>query len=472
MRLIIPLAAALASVASAAQDLPAETAEEARHLLDKGLSDRVGYETVEALTTEIGARLGGSEAEARARAWGAERMRDLGLSNVRIETFDMPYWERGDLELRITSPFPQSLEATALGGSVSTRRSGLTGEVVRFATLRELENAPLDDSLKGKIVFVDEGMTRTQDGSGYGVAVRKRSGAANEGAKRGAVAAIIRSVGTDQHRFPHTGTMRYADGIQPIPTAALSYPDAEQLRRALARGPVELSLRLEASTKKSVEGGNVIGEIPGETDEIVLLGAHLDSWDLGTGAIDDGAGIGIISGAARLILDHMEETGTKPKRTIRIVYFGAEEVGLHGAQAYARQHKDELGLHAVAAESDFGAGRIYRFDTRFGEGHDALREVMIGVLEHAGVALGNKEASGGPDVGPLRRAGVPVVTLAQNGWDYFDLHHTADDTFDKIDPDDLAQNVAVYAAFAWMAANADTDFRGKADGDERSAKAE
>jgi Zn-dependent M28 family amino/carboxypeptidase len=256
--------------------------------------------------------------------------------------------------------------------------------------------------------------------------------------------------------------MRYLDEAAKIPAAALSFPDAEQLARAMELGTVTVSLDIGVNTKREVTSGNVIAEIPGQTDEIVVIGGHLDSWDLGTGAIDDGAGIGITTGAAKLILDHVEETGEKPLRTIRLVYWGAEEVGLLGARAYAEAHQGELSRHVMAAESDFGAREIWKMDTRFGEDKLPLRQEMIRVLARAGVALGNNEATGGPDVSPLAAAGVPVVTLRQNGWDYFDLHHTADDTLDKIDPDELAQNVAVYAAFTWMAANTPGGFRAEA----------
>lgn len=454
------LLAATASLSFAhAQGIPEDVKETADRLMRMGLEDRVGYETVEDLTTEVGARLGGSEAEARARAWAVEHLEELGFENVRVEDFTMPYWERRYEYAAIESPFPQELEITALGNSIGTPKGGLSGEVVRFETLDDLIEAPMDDALKGKIVFVDEGMTRTQDGSGYGVAVRKRSGAANEGSKRGAIAALIRSVGTDKHRFPHTGGMRYADDVEPIPTAALSFPDAEQLTRALERGTVKVGLDLAVKTKREVTSGNVIADIEGQTDEIVVIGGHLDSWDLGTGAVDDGAGIGITTGAAKLILDHIEKTGEKPLRTIRLIYWGAEEVGLLGAQAYAEQHADEMDKHAFAAESDFGARKIWKLDTRFGEDKVGLAREMVRVLLPVGVAPGNNMATGGPDVTPLRARGVPVVTPRQNGWDYFDLHHTADDTFDKIDPDELAQNVAVYAAMTWMAANTPGGFR-------------
>ena len=326
--------------------------------------------------------------------------------------------------------------------------------MVRFENLQALKDAPMK-GLKGKIVFVDEYMTRTQDGSGYGVAVKKRSGAAVEAGKRGAAAALIRSVGTDHHRFPHTGQMTYDQNVVKVPIAALSAPDADQLHRALGRGDVEVKLQIDVQSYGKSQSGNVIAEIPGVTDEIVIIGAHLDSWDLGTGAVDDGAGIGITVGAAKLILD----MNKKPRRTIRVVMFGAEEVGLVGAIAYAKKHANELDRHVVGAESDFGAGQIWRFETRFSDSKLHKAEAMHKVLSPLGIALGSNDASGGPDMGPLRMLGMPVVTLKQNGWDYFDLHHTPNDTFDKISADDIAQNVAAYAAFVWMAANMQGDFR-------------
>ena len=402
----------------------------------------------------MGQRLAGTEAEARARDWGVAKFKQLGFKNVRIEPFQVDHWERHSEHAEITSPFPQKLMITALGGSIATDSAGIVGQVVRFENLQALKDAPMK-GLKGKIVFVDEYMTRTQDGSGYGVAVKKRSGAAVEAGKRGAVAALIRSVGTDHHRFPHTGQMTYDQNVVKVPIAALSAPDADQLHRALGRGDVEVKLQIDVQSYGKSQSGNVIAEIPGVTDEIVIIGAHLDSWDLGTGAVDDGAGIGITVGAAKLILD----MNKKPKRTIRIVMFGAEEVGLVGAIAYAKKHANELDRHVVGAESDFGAGQIWRFETRFSDSKLHKAEAMHKVLSPLGIALGSNDASGGPDMGPLRMLGMPVVTLKQNGWDYFDLHHTPNDTFDKISADDIAQNVAAYAAFVWMAANMQGDFR-------------
>ena len=428
--------------------------DEADALIAKSLQSDLGYQIIESLTTEVGQRLAGTEAEARAREWGVAKFKALGFKNVRIESFQVDHWERHSEHAEITSPFPQKLMITALGGSIATDSDGIVGQVVRFENLQALKDAPMR-GLKGKIVFVDEYMTRTQDGSGYGVAVKKRSGAAVEAGKRGAAAALIRSVGTDHHRFPHTGQMTYDQNVVKVPIAALSAPDADQLYRALGRGDVEVKLQIDVQSYGKSQSGNVIAEIPGVTDEIVIIGAHLDSWDLGTGAVDDGAGIGITVGAAKLILDMNQ----KPQRTIRVVMFGAEEVGLVGAIAYAKKHAHELDRHVVGAESDFGAGQIWRLETRFADSKLHKAEALHNVLSPLGIALGSNNASGGPDMGPLRMLGMPVVTLKQNGWDYFDLHHTPNDTFDKISADDIAQNVAAYAAFVWMTANMQGDFR-------------
>lgn len=454
LRLLGVSVALILSLAAAAEELDKETVREANTLISRSLDSSVGYDIINSLTTEVGPRLAGSEAEARARDWAVAKFKTLGFKNVRIEPFSVDYWERHVESAEIVSPFPQKLHITTLGGSVATKPGGVTGQIVRFASLQALIDAPMA-GLAGKIVFVDEYMTRTQDGSGYGVAVRKRSGAANEAGKRGAIAALIRSVGTDQHRFPHTGQMNYAKQIPKVPIAALSAPDADQLQRALLLGEVEVKLSLEVESLGPRQSGNVIGEIPGETDEIVIIGGHLDSWDLGTGAVDDGAGIGITLGAAKMILDLKR----KPQRTIRVVMFGSEEVGLVGAKAYAEAYKTELDKHVIGAESDFGGGKIWRFDTRFGKDKLHFAAAIQAVLGPLGIALGDNSASGGPDMGPMRALGMPVATLKQNGWDYFDLHHTANDTFDKIKPEDIAQNVAAYAAFAWMAANLDGHFR-------------
>ncbi len=454
IRLLIALFAfqfAVETSFAAKKALPTKVVKEAQLLQKIGESSDLAYQIVESLTTEVGPRLAGSPAEKRARTWALKKLKGFGLKNVRIEPFKVKYWKRGFQEASIESPYPQKLQVTALGGSVGTGKKGLTGQVVRFKTLEDLKSAG-KNSLRGKIAFVDEVMTRTQDGSGYGQAVKKRSGAAVEAGKRGAIAALIRSVGTSSHRFPHTGQMNYEKDVPQIPIAALSAPDADQLQRALKKAKkVKVKLALGAESLGEADSGNVIAEIPGQTDEIVVIGAHLDSWDLGTGAIDDGAGVGITSATAKLILDR----GKKPKRTIRLVLFGSEEVGLIGAKAYAKKHESQLGKHFVATESDFGAARIWRFDSRFDEKYLYKAEELFEVIRPLGITRGTNRAYGGPDITPLREKGVATITLMQNGWDYFDLHHTSNDTVDKIKKEDMRQNLATWASMVWMLANID-----------------
>ncbi|MEN7342176.1 MAG: M28 family peptidase [Pseudomonadota bacterium] len=440
-------------------DIPAPVRHTVQSLIDDGLNDTVGYHFVRDLTTQVGPRLAGSEAEARARDWSSNKLEALGFSNIRVEPFEIPYWSRVVDRARIVSPAPQALVITALGGSASTPEGGVEAEVVRFESMRELREAP-DDSVRGKIVFIDEKMTRTQDGSGYGMAVRKRRNCAKETTAKGGVACLIRSVGTQQRRFAHTGMMARSEAVGEGPAAALSPPDAEQLTRLLQDGPVRVHVNISVESKLKAPSGNVIAEVVGRErpDEIILIGCHLDSWDLGTGAVDDGAGCGIVVGAAHLI----KSLDQRPKRTIRVVLYGSEEVGLLGGVAYAEKHAAEMPKHILAAESDFGADRIWQFQTRFGDGALPFARAIQQVLEPLGIAPANNMARGGPDISMLPRLGVPVVTPRQNGWDYFDLHHTPDDTFDKIDHAAFNQNVATYAVFAYLAAEMDWDFRQKA----------
>jgi hypothetical protein len=253
--------------------------------------------------------------------------------------------------------------------------------------------------------------------------------------------------------------MGAANGRTAVPAAALAAADADQLGRALKLAPaVTVHIILTPQTLPVGESGNVIAEITGRDApaEIVLVGAHLDSWDLGTGAVDDGAGVGIVIGAASLLLEQLPRA---PRRTIRVVLFGAEEVGLVGAEAYAQQHVGELARHVIATESDFGAGDIWRFDTGVAEDKVSLAQALGAALRPLGVGPGSNSAQGGPDMFYLKQAGVPVVGLKQNGWDYFDLHHTADDTLDKIAPAALNQNIAAYAAFLFLAADSEMYFR-------------
>ena len=437
-----------------------EMAATATRLMEQARAGNRAYDIVRSLTTEVGPRLAGTDAEARARDWAVAALAKLGFANVRVEPFEVPLWLRGVERAAITRPFPQPLTVTALGGSVTTGPDGVEGEVVLFESLAALE-AAAPGSLEGKIAFIDEVMARSRDGSGYSRAVGKRRQAAYSAERLGALAVLIRSVGTSLHRFAHTGQMRRAldKGPAGVPAAALAVTDAEQLRRVLAFGePVRVSLTLTPELRPAASSGNVVAEITGREvpDEVVLIGAHLDSWDLGTGAIDDGAGVGIVIAAARLLLEHLEQP---PRRTIRIVLFGAEEVGLIGARAYTDRYQQALGTHIIATESDFGAGDIWRFDSGVAERALPLMAEFAQVLSVLDIAPGDNTARGGPDIKYLREAGVPVAGLYQDGTDYFNYHHTADDTLDKIASGALDQNVAAYAAFMFLAAETTAYFR-------------
>jgi hypothetical protein len=408
-------------------------------LRDAALKDDYAWDITEGLTTEVGQRLAGTEAEARARNWAVAKLRALGFSNVRVELFDMPVWTRGPEAVEILEPFPQKLVVAALGNSASTPPGGIRGEVIGFDTLADLEAAP-DHAVRGKIVFVSHAMPRTQDGSGYGYFGGPRRQGPSIASRKGAIGIVIRSIGTDYHRNPHTGVQSFAAGVRPIPAGALPLPDAEQLQRILKRGKaVTMHLTLVSQTGRG-QSGNVIGEIPGRDPTLppILVGGHLDSWDQGTGAIDDAAGVAIATAAAKRIMD-----AGRPLRTIRIVWFGAEEPGLFGGLAYQARHKEP---HYALAESDFGTGRIWQVNSKLGKDREAEARTLQAALAPLGIVPGALDEADGSDIGPMIAAGAPAVGLSQDGTYYFDIHHTPDDTLDKIDPAQLRQNVAAWTA--------------------------
>jgi hypothetical protein len=409
-------------------------------LRDAALHDQYAWNITEGLTTEVGQRLAGTEAEAHGREWAVAKLKALGFSNVQVEPFDMPTWTRGPESVEILAPFPQKLAVAALGNSASTPPAGITGEVVGFDTLAALEAAP-DAAVRGKIVFVSHAMPRTMDGSGYGFFGGPRRQGPSIASSKGAIAIVIRSIGTDYHRNPHTGVMSFAEGVKPIPAGALPLPDAEQLQRILKRGkPVTMRLTLVSQTGRG-QSGNVIAEVPGRDPSLppVLVGGHLDSWDQGTGAIDDAAGVAIATAAARRIMD-----AGRPLRTIRVVWFGAEEPGLFGGLDYMRKHAKEP--HWALAESDFGAGRIWRVTTKLGPQREAEAKTVQAALAPLGIVPGSRDEADGSDIGPMIGAGAPAIGLSQDGTYYFDFHHTPDDTLDKVDPEALRQNVAAWTA--------------------------
>jgi carboxypeptidase Q len=417
--------------------VPAEVAK----LRDAALQDDYAWNITEGLTTEVGQRQAGTPAEARARDWAVKKLTAMGFSNVHVQPFTMPVWTRGREAAHLIAPFPQTLVVAALGNSGSTGPEGVTGEIVAFNSVDELRLAP-DDAVRGKIVFIDHKMAPTQDGSGYGQFGAPRRQGPTIASQKGAIAILVRSIGTDHHRNPHTGTQSFANGAKPIPAGALTIPDAEQMARVLKRGqPVKVHLILESQVQQDQPSGNVIAEVPGRDPSLppVLVGGHLDSWDLATGAIDDASGVAIATAAAKRIMD-----AGQPQRTIRIVWFGAEEPGLFGGLAYKNAFGSQP--HWAMLESDFGADRIWRVTSKLGPDRRQEARTIAAALAPLGIVTGSFEEAEGSDVGPMIQAGQPGVGLSQDGTRYFDYHHTPDDTLDKVDPAQLRQNVAAWTA--------------------------
>ncbi|MDE2595938.1 MAG: M28 family peptidase [Sphingomonadales bacterium] len=433
-----------AALALAALSLPCASAAAA-----PSPGSGTAWDLLEGLTSEIGQRMAGSEREAAARDWAVLRLKALGFANVRAEPFTIRGYVRGDDRAMLTTPYRQSLAITALGYSAPTPAGGITADLVYFPTLDALRAAP-DGSLKGKIAFIDHAMRPNQDGSGYGPygQVRRQGPAIASG--KGAIGVVIRSIGTDSHRNPHTGVTNFPAGTTPIPAGAVSNPDADLIARIAARGkPMSLALTLTSHPQDGMPSGNVIGELPGRDPGLppILVGCHLDSWDLGTGAIDDAAGCAIVAAAAL-----RAQEGGKPLRTIRVLWAGSEEIGGFGGTAYAKAHGTEP--HALAMESDFGADRVWRVQMSFADANKPLADRIAAALGPLGIVRGGGKADGGTDVEPIIEAQkLAVVEMSQDGTRYFDLHHTPDDTLDKVDPAQLDQNVAAWTAVLKIVAN-------------------
>lgn len=456
-RLVVVFSALFLANNVYAQAISDDIKEVAIELRDAAMKDSVAYEVVESLTMEVGPRSAGSAGDTAGVNWAVKKLESLGFARVHTDAVEVPHWDRGTLDVRISTPYAQQLVATSLGGSVGTPHEGIEAQIVRVESLEELRTLS-EKQLEGRIAFVDHVMERAKDGAGYRVASRIRSCGHVVAAERGALATIIRSAGTSTHRVAHTGSMRANKIPGTIPAVALANADADILAYAVRSGePVTVRLHSTARDLPRVMSANVIGEVKGRgklAKELVILGAHLDSWDLGTGAIDDGAGVAIVTAAAKLIMD----SGNRPRRTIRVILYANEEFGLSGADSYAEHHQSTLENHVVGLEADFGDGAVWKFSSRVADSALDIVDELHALLEPIGIERGDNKASGGADLSPLRKAGMPVLGMTQDGTNYFDYHHTADDTLDKIDRDDLNQNVAAYATAAYVAANIERDF--------------
>lgn len=421
-------------------------------LVDRALADNRAIGLLRSLLDAAPKRLAGSPGDAAAVAWGLATMRELGLENVRAEPVMVPCWVRGAETAEVVGDGALPLRVTALGGSVGTPVEGIEAEVVEVRSFEQLQ--ALGDAARGKFVFFNRPMPRAlrRTGQAYGEAVPQRSNGAIEAGKVGALGAIVRSMTTTIDGFPHTGAMHYDPAVPKVPAAAIATADAEALSAALKQGPVRVRLVLGCETRPDVQSANVVGELRGSErpDEIVLIGGHLDAWDLGRGAHDDGAGIAHVLEAVRLL----QACGVRPKRTIRVVLFANEENGLRGGNEYAAAHAAELGRHVAAIETDAGGFTPLGFSCSLrGDDAEAVRRLLQPLQEIGAGAFLPGAGAGGADISPLHKAGVPCYGLWVDGHRYFDYHHSAQDDLAMVNERELALGAAVVAYAASVLAD-------------------
>lgn len=419
------------------------------------LAGSQAYAITAHLADRIGPRLSGSKGAALAVKWTTSKFEEWGIA-VRNEKVMVPRWVRGAERGRLVSHSNQTVVLTALGGSVATPQEGLTAPVVEVRTYDDLKRIGRN-GIAGNIVFysaaMDLDLVRAGNAFGaYSKAVEFRSTGADKASEYGALAVITRSVASDSLRTPHTGALRYAGKVPMIPAAAVTGEDATLIQRLLAAGDkVRMHLVLTPRTYADVESANVVAEIRGreKPEEIVLIGGHLDSWDLGTGAIDNASGVAMVMDTMRAI----RELGVQPRRTIRAVLFMNEENGLRGARAYAKEHAAELPRHVAALESDAGASFPLGFRTTLeGAARDAFVAPFETTLRRVDATAFESSEYSGADTSPLVDAGVPGFGLMTEASKYFHYHHSPADTLDKIDPDEITRATAAFAAMTWMLA--------------------
>jgi len=440
---------------------PPELISELARLNTAALSSDYAYVQLAHLCNNIGPRLSGSPQAQQAAQYVAGEMRGLGL-DVKLEKVMVPHWvrgiETGEL-LEFTGQAPETIQKivlTALGGSVATPPQGLTTEIVvadSFAQLASLGR----EKVAGKIVLFNARFDKQLAAQGfagdaYGQAVIYRGIGASAAARLGAIAALVRSVGGADYRLPHTGALGYEENAPKIPAAAVTAEDADLMANLAAQGRVRMRLTLTPQTLPDVESYNVIADIKGSEhpEQVVIVSGHLDSWDLGTGAIDDGAGVAVAMEAAQLI----KRLGLRPKRTIRVIAWMNEENGLMGGRTYADDYKAEFPNHIAAIESDLGAGHPVGFTAHASSKALEMLQPISSILQAAGAGIVRQTQNAeGADVSPLDAAGIPTLAPIQDSRTYFNYHHTAADTFDKIVPRELAENAAVVSVIAYAIAN-------------------
>lgn len=427
----------------AQQSIPARYGDAAARIIQAATRDSAAWQKLARLTDTFGPRFSGTEPLERAIDWMLAEMKREGLENVRGEDVMVPRWVRGTESVELVSPRSQRLAMLGLGGSIGTPAGGITAEVLVVNSFDDLKARAT--VARGKIILFDVPFTS------YGATVRYRANGAVEAARVGAVAALVRSVTPYSMRTPHTGGMRYDSTVTRIPAAAITVEDAMMLHRMQDRGErIVVKLTMGAETLPDARSRNVVAEIRGRElpDEIVVIGGHIDSWDVGTGAMDDGGGVVVAWEAVRLL----KELGLRPRRTIRVVGWTNEENGLRGGTAYRDRHAAELDQHVLAIESDGGVFRPIGFGFSGSDSARAILREVVRLLEPIG-ADSLLPAGGGADIGPIMQRGVPGMGHVVDGTRYFWYHHTDADTVDKLDPREVAQNVAAMAVMSYVVAD-------------------
>lgn len=438
------------------------TLDELKKIQQAALESDYALRQVAHLCNNIGPRLSGSAQAQKAVEYVAAELKALGLE-VRTEKVMVPHWLRGE-ETAALLEFPgqaantsQKLVLTALGGSVATPPDGITAEVVAVKDFDELQSLGRE-RVAGKIVVFNHPYDKAMaaeghGGEAYGAAVVYRSDAASAAARLGAVASLIRSVGSADYRLPHTGQMKYAEDAPKIPAGALTAEDAELVANLVPQGRVRMHLVLTPQELEETESYNVVGDLKGSAhpEQVVIVSGHLDSWDLGTGAIDDAAGVAVSMETANVV----KKLNLRPQRTIRVIAWMNEENGLRGGHAYAQDHKGEMANHIAAIETDGGAGHPLGMNFKAKPEMRAFLQPIAKVLQSSGAGLLEAVDHTGADISPMEEFGVPTFHPIQDSRFYFQYHHTAADTFDKIVPHELQENAAVVATTAYALANSD-----------------
>jgi len=420
----------------------------AQRIIEAAMADQEGWDQLAHLTDRIGPRLSGSKNMEAAVTWAQQALVAEGLENVRTEPVMVPHWVRGKESARLVAPFEKPLQILGLGNSVGTRR--LRADVLVVKSFDELET--IGKKVRGKIVLFNAAMPAYSEetGSGYGEASTYRTRGAARAAEFGAKGVLVRSLTAQSLSTPHTGVTVYKEGGPKIPAAAVTIEDADLMSRLAAKGQrVQVELKMGARMRRDAKSANVIGELVGreKPEEIVLLGAHLDSWDVGQGAHDDGAGCIIMMRAAILL----HKLGVKPRRTVRVVLYTNEENGLRGAKSYDQTHTNEIGNHVLAVESDSGSFAPKGFTVQGTQGAVEDAKAVTSLLSQIR-PMTAKTGHSGADIGNLGAQGVPALGLWVEGSRYFDYHHTHADTLDKVDPKFLKENTAAIAVLAYLAA--------------------